>query len=70
MTTTATLSATTGFPANSAMANLFARYLSGEIAETTWQKLMGLLDSDRVSLPQRNALIAFLSETFLQQKKA
>jgi hypothetical protein len=39
---------------------VLARYLAGQIAESKWQQLMELLDSDDLSVSEREIAAAYL----------
>lgn len=45
-----------------AFRNLLARYLSGEVAESFWNRLMRVLDSGKASYDERIALAAFAED--------
>lgn len=45
---------------NAALGLLFARYVSGIIAERTWQTFMWLMDSPETTLSEREAFVRIL----------
>lgn len=54
--------------AGSAMTLLFARYLAGQISESAWNKLMGFMDSERLSKQERDALVASVNKVLADKK--
>ena|GEM_PF-3135842 len=69
-----TTTMTTSYPvsmdaaAGSAMTLLFARYLTGQISENAWNKLMGFMDSGRLTKAEREALIASVNKALSEKK--
>jgi len=55
--------------AGSALARLFAYYLSGRIAETQWRQLSRLLDARTATPEEREAMATFFSD-LLQERGA
>lgn len=55
--------------AGSALAHLFAYYLTGRIAKAQWRQLSRLLDARSTTPEEREALAAFFSD-LLQERKA
>lgn len=50
------------------MTLLFARYLAGEISESAWNKLMGFMDSERLSKQERDALVTSVNKALSEKK--
>lgn len=51
-----------------ALALLLARYIAGEIAEQTWQRISALLDDEELSPEERLAFAAHLAEAWRPER--
>lgn len=47
---------------STALPRLFARYVTGQITEPSWQSLMNLFDADSVTVQERMAMAKFFND--------
>lgn len=51
----------------SAFMSLLARYVTGQITDSQWQRLTGILDAQGVSIGERMAFARFVNEAMTEQ---
>lgn len=51
-----------------AMSLLFARYVAGQIEDTSWNQCMQILDANDTSPEERLALAAYFNDAFSEQE--
>lgn len=64
------MSTHTGLPAarrHSALSRLFALYVSGRIAETSWMEMMDAIDEGAATPEEREGLAEFFADAYFEE---